>query len=64
MKFVENNLTERQGMRLTCLPDVLNPDVGTRREEKPLYGHEQEARNVRCDRHANEEYGERLYVTI
>ena len=52
-------MRKKEGLH-TSLPDVLNPDIGARREKQPLYGNEQVARHVRGDRHTDKEYGERL----
>lgn len=42
------------------MPDVLDPYVGTGGEEQPLDGDEEETDDVRRERHAHEEDGERL----
>ncbi len=40
----------------TCVPYILNPDVGAGREEEPVYGDEQVADHVAGDGDADEEY--------
>ena len=46
----------RHVMRLTRVPDVLDPDVGARREEQPVDRDEEEADHVTGQGDADEEY--------
>lgn len=47
-------------LTLTRVPDVLDPDVGARREEEPVDWDEEEADHVAGQGDADEEYWERL----
>ena len=41
---------------LTCVPDVLDPDVGARGKEKPMNRDEEKANHVGGESDADEEY--------
>ena len=41
---------------LTCVPNILDPDIGTGSKEQPMYWYEQKANHVAGQSNANEEY--------
>ena len=45
---------------LTCVPNILDPDVGAGCKEQPMNRDEQKANHVGRDGNANEEYWECL----
>ena len=53
-------MTLTMTLTLTRVPDVLDPDVGARREEEPVDWDEEEADHVAGQGDADEEYWERL----
>ena len=44
-----------ESQSLTCMPDILNPDVGAGREEEPVDRYEEEADHVAGEGNADEE---------
>ena len=44
------------GLSLTCVPNILDPDVGTGSKEQPMNRDEQKANHVGRDGNANEKY--------
>ena len=44
------------GLPLTCVPNILDPDVGTGSKEQPMNRDEQKANHVGRDGNANEKY--------
>ena len=46
------------------MPDVLNPDVGTGREEKPVDWYEEKADHVAGEGNTDEEHGKSLKIKI
>lgn len=41
---------------LTCVPDILDPDVGAGRKEEPVHRDEEEADHITGQRNTDEEY--------
>ena len=48
------------GLPLTCVPNILDPDVGAGSKEQPMNRDEQKANHVGRDGNANEKYWECL----
>jgi hypothetical protein len=47
-------------VKVTCVPDVLDPNIGACCKEEPMNGDEEKANHVGCESDTDEEYWERL----